>query len=140
MGSRIIIKGTIAILVQRTTVARRLQGLFRENGMNPTIVSENHEKLAEFLRRGQGLLITDTVLGFRPIRALKDAENLQIAVVFLRRPNDAFSDETLLGFGPFVVGVFEEELDEEQLDRLIRLAVQYESDIDPAITIDDEES
>lgn len=138
MISRIIIRGTIAILVQRSTVSRRLQGLFRDRGMQSSIIKEENEKLQDFLKRGQGLLVTDTVLGFRPVRALKDNQNLQIAVVFLRRPNDAFSEESLMEFGDFVVGVFEEELDEEQLEELVRKAVQYESDIDPAIVIDDE--
>ena len=43
-----------------------------------------------------------------------------------------------MGFGSFVVGVFEEELEDEHIEQLIALAVKFESDIDPSITIDDE--
>ena len=138
MVSRIIIKGTIAILIQREAVARKIQARFRDRGMEATILKEDHPKIVEFLERGQGLLITDTYFGFRPIRKLKDANNMQVAVCFVRRPNDSFDEKTLQGFGHFVVGVFEEEMEEEHLDELIKLAVTYESDVDPAITLGEE--
>ena len=138
MVSRIIIKGTIAILIQRKPVARKIQALFKERGMDAIIVDQDNPKLEEFCKRGQGLLVTDTYFGFRPIHVMKQSENIQVAVVFLKRPRDAFDDATLKAFGSFVVGIFEEEMDEYQLEELIKLAVKYESDVDPAIYLDDE--
>lgn len=139
MTSRIIIRGTIAILIQREAVARKVQARFKERGMDADILKENNPRFDEFLKKGRGLLITDTYLGFRPVRVLKDSKNTQICVVFLRRPADSFEESTLLDFGTMVVGVYEEEMEDEHLSELIMRAIKFESEVDPGILIEDDE-
>jgi hypothetical protein len=105
--------------------------------MESSILKENHPKIAEFLAKGNGLLVTDTYLGFRPVRAIKDSNNVKLGVVFLIRPNDPFQESTLKELGPFVLGVYEEEMEDHHLDDLIAVAVKFESEVDPAISLGD---